>query len=121
LASLAIVRGSGVARLLGLDATMFQTTIEIWVTLGALVVALLMVSRVPYPHVTKQMLRGRRHFSHLVEIILVGFIVYLAPELALVLLFWGYALSMPIRYQVVRSLRHETRQAPAPIEKHLPQ
>jgi CDP-diacylglycerol--serine O-phosphatidyltransferase len=120
LASLAILRGSGVDRWLGLDAGLLRSAIEIWATLGALVVALLMVSRVPYPHVTKQVLRGRRHFSHLVQIILAGFIVYLAPELALVLIFWVYGLGIPLRYQVVRSLRPEVRPAPAGLDEVLP-
>ena len=59
-------------------------TIETWATLGALAIALLMVSRIPYPHLTKQILRGRRHFSHLVQVILfcAGFV--LIRELVLV-------------------------------------
>jgi CDP-diacylglycerol--serine O-phosphatidyltransferase len=118
LASLAILRGS-LDNWPGLDPVAVRTVIEIWVTLGALIVALLMVSRVPYPHVTKQVLRGRRHFSHVVQIILVGFIVYLAPALALVVLFWGYGLAIPVRYQIVRSLRSPTRPAPAGIDKNL--
>ena len=119
LASLAILRGS-LDKWQGLDPGTFRNIIEVWVTLGALLVALLMVSRVPYPHVTKQVLRGRRHFSHLVQIVLAGFIVYLAPEWALVVLFWAYGLAMPIRYQIARSLRHEVRPAPAGIDERLP-
>jgi hypothetical protein len=66
---------------------------------------------------TKQILRGRRHFSHLVQIILAGFVVYLAQELVLVLLFWCYALAFPLRYQLARSLRFESRPAPAVADK----
>jgi CDP-diacylglycerol--serine O-phosphatidyltransferase len=119
LASLAILRGS-LDKWQGLDPVTLRSIIEVWATLGALLVALLMVSRVPYPHVTKQILRGRRHFSHLVQIILVGFIVYLAPELALVLLFWIYGLGIPLRYQVVRSLRADSRPAPAGLDEGFP-
>jgi CDP-diacylglycerol--serine O-phosphatidyltransferase len=104
LASLAILRGEALQKY-GVDDKTMQWFIEWWATLGALVVALLMVSRVPYPHVTKQVLRGRRHFSHLVQVILAGFVIMLAREVALVLLFWVYGLSFPIRYQIVRSLR----------------
>ena len=57
----------------------------------ALVVALLMVSRVPYPHVTKQMFRGRRHVGHLIQLLLAAFIILLLKEVALLVVFWGYA------------------------------
>ncbi len=76
-----------------------------WALLGALIIALLMVSRVPYPHVTKQVLRGKRHFSHLVQVILFAFIIVLIKELALVLLFWIYALGVPVRYSIARQFR----------------
>jgi CDP-diacylglycerol--serine O-phosphatidyltransferase len=123
LASLAILRGEVLDKYPSVDAGMVRTTIEVWATLGALVVALLMVSRIPYPHITKQILRGRKPFSHLVQVILAAFVIVLARELALVLLFWIYGLAFPIRYQVLRSLR-EPRTAPAgfqesPARKHV--
>jgi CDP-diacylglycerol--serine O-phosphatidyltransferase len=86
--------------------------VEVWAPLGALVVALLMVSRIPYPHVTKQILRGRRHFSHLIQVILAAFIVVLVREVALALLFWVYALALPVRYLVVKNLRKNGLPAP---------
>src|SRR5207248_10579303 len=92
LASLAVLRGELPAKLTqhvaDLDPDLVRRGVEVWAPVGALTVALLMVSRVPYPHVTKQVLRGRRHFSHLIQVILVGFIIMLVRELALVLLFW---------------------------------
>ena len=69
-----------------------------------------MVSRIPYPHVTKQVLRGRRHIGHLIQVLLVVLIIFLVRELALALLFWIYALGIPIRYAVLRSLK----KVPAP-------
>jgi CDP-diacylglycerol--serine O-phosphatidyltransferase len=120
LASLAILRGGIMGKWPGLDFTLVRAGIEVWATLGALLVALLMVSRVPYPHVTKQVLRGRRHFSHLIQVILAGFVIVLVPEVALVLLFWVYALAMPVRYQLVRALRREARPAPAGMNDLLP-
>jgi CDP-diacylglycerol--serine O-phosphatidyltransferase len=95
------------------DPTAFRYVIVVWALLGGLGIALLMVSRVPYPHVTKQVLRGKRHFSHLVQIILFAFIVLLIRDLALVLLFWIYALGIPLRYALVRQLR----QTPAPAAR----
>jgi CDP-diacylglycerol--serine O-phosphatidyltransferase len=120
LASLAILRGGISQKWPNLDPVLVRSTIEVWATLGALAVALLMVSRVPYPHVTKQVLRGRRHFSHLIQVILAGFIIILVPEVALVLLFWIYGLTIPIRYHLSRSLRAERRPVPAALDDALP-
>jgi CDP-diacylglycerol--serine O-phosphatidyltransferase len=86
--------------------------LKIWAPLGTLLVAMLMVSRVPYPHLTKQLLRGRRHFSHLVQIILAVCILVLFPEWAPLLIFWGYALFFLMRFALVRSLR--PRPVPTP-------
>jgi len=55
-----------------------------------------MVSRVAYPHVTKQVLRGRRSVGHLIQVLLVAFIVVLVREVALLVLFLGYSLGVPI-------------------------
>src|SRR5262249_13845802 len=90
------------------DAETVRRAVEFWSPFGALMVALLMVSRVPYPHVTKQILRGRRHFSHLVQVILVGFIIMLIRDLALVLIFWIYALGIPLRYLWLRQTRRSS-------------
>jgi CDP-diacylglycerol--serine O-phosphatidyltransferase len=72
---------------------------------GALFVALLMVSRVPYPHLTNQLLRGRRPFRFIVQAVLLVFVVALVPDVALFLAFWIYTLSGPIRLALVRGLR----------------
>jgi CDP-diacylglycerol--serine O-phosphatidyltransferase len=120
LASLAILRGELAERGLNIDLAVVQTGIEVWATLGALVVALLMVSRIPFPHITKQVLRGRRHFSHLVQVLLAGFIIVLVREVALVLLFWIYGLGIPLRYVLRRSLRQELRTATSGLDEVLP-
>jgi CDP-diacylglycerol--serine O-phosphatidyltransferase len=100
-----------------LDSMAWRHAVVVWAILGALIIALLMVSRVPYPHVTKQVLRGKRPFNHLVQVVLFAFIVLLIRELALVLLFWVYALGVPLRYAVARQLRR----APAPrLDEPLP-
>jgi CDP-diacylglycerol--serine O-phosphatidyltransferase len=120
-ASLAILRGELAQRWPALDPESVRIAIQILAPLGTLAVALLMVSRVPYPHLTKQILRGRRPFSHLVQIILAGFVIILIRDLALVLLFWFYALSIPLRYMVARSLhRGMTRQLTPGPEDALP-
>jgi CDP-diacylglycerol--serine O-phosphatidyltransferase len=106
LASLAILRG-GFPEWSGLDRITVQGLVEAWAPLGALLVALLMVSRVPYPHLTKQLLRGRRHFNHLVTVVLAVGVIVLMRELALVLLFWGYV-AAALAQVVWARLHHQT-------------
>jgi len=121
IASLAILRGDlAMGRWSGIHLEMVQGGLEVWATLGALAVSLLMVSRVPYPHLTKQILRGRRPFSHLIQVVLAVFVLVLARELALVLIFWIYGLGIPARYSVLRSLRREARPAPAGMDEVFP-
>lgn len=87
-----------------------QKYIEFVAPIGGLVVALLMVSLVPFPHLTKQVLKGRRHVGHLVQILLAVFLILLFREVALLLVFWGYALGIPVRNLIVKNFR------PAPVE-----
>jgi len=112
LISLAILRGPLPTNLAVFEPAL-RGFVRVWAPVGTLIVALLMVSRVPYPHLTKQLLRGRRHFSYLVRIVLACALIALINELALVLLFWGYALGMLARYVVVRGLRRKALPATA--------
>jgi CDP-diacylglycerol--serine O-phosphatidyltransferase len=120
LASLAILRGGElIGRVSTVDRAVAINAIELMATTGTLVVAILMVSRVPYPHLTKRILRGRRHFTHFVEVLFAGFIIWLTRELALVLLFWGYSLYFPIRHTWLRDSRREARPATAGLDDNL--
>jgi len=120
IASLAILRGGvpnkladywGLA-ILQETRTALEQFVEIAAPLGGLVVALLMVSIVPYPHITKQWLRGRQHVWHLIQICIGVFIVLLMREIALVLVFWGYALGLPIRHLIVKHLLKDPTMTP---------
>lgn len=106
IASLAIMRGSlSPQRWSFLDADTLRWAIEIFTPIGALAVALLMVSRIPYPHLTKQIFRGRRPFSHLVQVVVAAFVIVLLWDTALFLLFWLYGLGIPLRVAWARSAR----------------
>jgi CDP-diacylglycerol--serine O-phosphatidyltransferase len=117
MASLAILRGEfldpnstfgSLAARYSIDSQVLLGGLQIWATLGALVVALLMVSNIPYPHVTKQVLNQfvkARHFSHLIQVVLLAFLLLLTRELAIIVSFWVYALAFPARYFVLRSLK----------------
>src|SRR5262249_36062758 len=92
-------------------------------TVGALLVALLMVSRLPYPHLTNQILRGRKRFGHLIQIILAALLLWMLQEwfdAVLVLLFWGYALGMPVYVAVRGWLRTRLPQPATGIDDVLP-
>jgi CDP-diacylglycerol--serine O-phosphatidyltransferase len=127
LASLAILRGELPQKLheywdqINVEAVrrIVHQTVEVAAPLGALVIALLMVSVVPYPHVTKQVFRGRRHLGHLIQFLLVALIVILIRESALVLLFWIYALGVPLRNLVLKSLRPQELPPPR-LDEGLP-
>jgi CDP-diacylglycerol--serine O-phosphatidyltransferase len=62
-----------------------------------LILALLMVSRVPYRHAVSAFLR-RRPFSHVILVILVIPFVLLYPAPMLALVAWFFVISGPIRY-----------------------
>jgi CDP-diacylglycerol--serine O-phosphatidyltransferase len=70
--------------------------------IGATLVAVLMVSRIPYPHLATKLLHRRRPFTELVELILAGFLVVLLKEVALVGLCWLYVFLGPTALLVRR-------------------
>jgi CDP-diacylglycerol--serine O-phosphatidyltransferase len=93
-ASLAIVKGSLHANWPSLDTPAVHTAIETVAIFGSLLVAVLMVSPVPYPHLTKGLLGGRKKaVLPLFTLIPVCLLSVLLRELMLVVLFWTYALA----------------------------
>lgn len=110
IASLAILRGELTQRFPAIDIARASYFLEAWAVVGAISVALLMVSRFPYPHLTKQILRGKRPLNHVVLVIVAGFVMFLFRELAVALVFWLYALAIPLRASLRRSLANK----PAP-------
>jgi CDP-diacylglycerol---serine O-phosphatidyltransferase len=116
LSSLAICRGEFPAQLtiyfndtLSLEAARHgvASAIEILAPVGALLVALLMVSNVAYPHASSRLFRGRRHVGHLVQILLAGLILLMLRQIAPALVFWVYALLFPLRGLVMKGLAVE--------------
>jgi CDP-diacylglycerol--serine O-phosphatidyltransferase len=58
-----------------------------------LAVAVLMVSRIRYPHILNQYLRGRKPFAYLIRAIVFLVIIIVSFEVALVLVFCSFAVS----------------------------
>jgi CDP-diacylglycerol--serine O-phosphatidyltransferase len=90
LASLAVFCGELPRNWPALAYPQFAFGLEIAAIFGALFVAILMVSRVPYPHLTKSLLRGR---LAIVLAIPAAVLLVFLRELALVLFFWIYAVA----------------------------
>jgi CDP-diacylglycerol--serine O-phosphatidyltransferase len=78
---------------------------EAWATGGAFLVAILMVSQVSYPHLTKGILRGGRTAVPLILTSVV--LLALAREAAVALLFWGYALLGAGRYVAAKLAKRD--------------
>ena len=53
--------------------------------------AILMVSRIRYPHIVNQYIKGRKPFAHLIRIILAIGLILWGREIALVVVFCGFA------------------------------
>jgi CDP-diacylglycerol--serine O-phosphatidyltransferase len=122
--SLAILRSLPADNWAALDPAIIREVVKYWAPLGGLGIALLMVSRVSYPHLTKQVLRGRRHYTYLLRIILVVAVLALAKQLSLLIVFWGYALTFAVRHAILVSQRRRNPDAaaanpapPAPTEE----
>jgi CDP-diacylglycerol--serine O-phosphatidyltransferase len=70
-----------------------------FLTLGT---AILMVSRIRYPHVLNQYLRGKKPFAHLIRTLLLLVFLYWYLQAALVLIFCGFAASSFVRWLYLR-------------------
>ena len=78
----------------------------------AMLLALLMVSRIPYPHVVNQALRGQRSFGHVVAIVFA--LVALTPirNYVVPLAFMLFALGAPAVYGWQRVVQRRQNQEP---------
>ena len=63
-----------------------------------LLLALLMVSRLPCPHVVNQFLRGSRSFSHVVGLLFAAVLVLLVPRIAVPILACSFAVFPLVKF-----------------------
>jgi len=76
----------------------------------ALGTGVLMVSRIQYPHILNQYLRGKKPFSYLIRVLLLSaFIYWTNIQAAMVLIFCGFAASSFMKwfYYKVISKKHK--------------
>jgi len=85
-----------------------QTSLAVF----AVVLALLMVSRIPYPHVTNQLFRGNRSFGHLVGLVFALVAVMVVPFYSVPLLACVFALVGPARFFWTAVIQRRPREEP---------
>ena len=79
-------------------ADTLDAVLQVILPIFALAVALLMVSRIPYPHLVNQFVRGQRSFNHLVTVVFALVVVMLVRGYSLPILCSAFVFSGPIRY-----------------------
>ena len=77
----------------------------------AVLVALLMVSRIPYPHVVNQVLRGQRSFGHVVALLFAAVAIMSIHGYSVPIIGCAFVLDAPleIRLAAHRLQRRETQ------------
>jgi phosphatidylserine synthase len=71
-------------------------------------VAILMVSRVRYPHVVNQYLRGKKPFGHLIRVLLLALFAWWNIQAALVLIFCGFAAGSFLKWLYFRIIKDKS-------------
>jgi CDP-diacylglycerol--serine O-phosphatidyltransferase len=79
----------------------------------ALGVALLMVSRIRYPHMINQVFRGQRSFNHLVGVVFLVVVIALVRSYSLAIVSTAFVFSGPIRH--LWHLAHHRGQREEPL------
>lgn len=79
-------------------AAQFDVALQMVLPFFAVFVALLMVSRIPYPHLVNQVLRGERSFGHVVALLFTLVVVMVIRGYAVPIVCVAFALSGPVRY-----------------------
>lgn len=74
--------------------------------------SLLMVSRIPYPHVLNQFVRGQRSFAHVVALIFASIPILIVPGYALPILAAAFVLAHPLIYFWQRFYQRRTQREP---------
>ena len=79
-----------------------------------LALSALMVSRIEYPHLINQYLRGRRPFSYIVRLVLLVLLFFWQPQLTALLGIYWYAFYPAVKAVMHRIISRNTPEAPKP-------
>jgi CDP-diacylglycerol--serine O-phosphatidyltransferase len=77
-------------------------------------VAVLMVSRIRYPHILNQYIKGKKPFTHLIWVLLGLGVVVWNIQVALALIFCGFAASSFVKWFYYKVIRKREPVLPAP-------
>lgn len=78
-------------------------------------VAVLMVSRIRYPHILNQYIKGKKPFAHLIRVLLFLGLIIWSRQTALVLIFCGFAASGFAKWLYYKVIRRKSPVLHAPI------
>lgn len=78
----------------------------------AILAAVLMVSRVRYPHVTNRVLRGQRSFGHVVAVLFFFVVIMVVPGFAIAISACAFAFYGPIHLAWERWIERRRREEP---------
>jgi CDP-diacylglycerol--serine O-phosphatidyltransferase len=78
----------------------------------ALLVALLMVSRIPYPHVVNQVLRGQRSFGHIVALVFAFVAIMSIRGYSVPVIGCAYVVASPLKFLWQRVFLRESSHDP---------
>ena len=84
--------------------------IQVLLPVFAVLLALAMVSRVPYPHVVYQLLWGQRSFAHLIGIVFAVLAMLIVRGFAIPLIVCAYVLVPPVIYAWQRVFRRRAEE-----------
>ena len=76
-------------------------------------IAILMVSRIRYPHILNQYIKGKKPFAHFIRVLLALGLIIWSRQAALVLIFCGFAASGFVRWFYYKVIRRKTLPLPA--------
>ena len=78
-----------------------------------LLLGMLMVSRIPYPHVVNQVFRGQRSFGHVVGLLFALVAIMVVRGFSVPIIGCAFVLASPIKYVVMRITQRREHQEPA--------
>ena len=93
-------------------APQIESALQAVLPLFAVLLALMMVSRIPYPHVVNQVFRGQKSFGHVVAVVFALVAVMLVKGYSVPILCCGFALSGPIRFAWEKLVRRRHQEDP---------
>jgi CDP-diacylglycerol--serine O-phosphatidyltransferase len=93
-------------------ADQIEVVLQTVLPLFAVLVALLMVSRIPYPHVVNQVFRGQRSFGHVVAVVFALVAVMMIRGYSVPIICCAFALYGPARSCWEKVVRRRHREEP---------